>query len=60
MRRSVVEHAMMSGPWLGNLIIVAIAGGITLGCFVAMFRLLLLPGEANPHHPKYSILGDDR
>jgi hypothetical protein len=55
-----MEHEMMTGPWLGNLIIVILAGGITLGCFVTMFWMLLRPGETDPRHPKYSILSDDR
>jgi len=50
----------MAGPLLGNLLIIAISGTITLGCFVAMFWMLLRPGETDPHHPKYDILHDDR
>ena len=53
-----MEHAMMVGPWLGNLAILVFAGGITLGCFVTMFWMLLRPGEADTRHPKYSILRD--
>jgi hypothetical protein len=54
-----MEHAMMAGPWLGNLIIVIVAGGITLACFVAMFWMLLRPGESDLKHPKYDILRDE-
>jgi hypothetical protein len=50
----------MAGPLLGNLLIIAISVTITLGCFVAMFWMLLRPGETDPHHPKYDILHDDR
>lgn len=50
----------MAGPLLGNLIVISIAGSITLGCFVAMFWMLLRPGETDRHHPKYDILRDDR
>jgi hypothetical protein len=48
------------GPLWGNVIIISIAGAITIGCFVAMFRMLLRPGETDPQHPKYSVLRDDR
>lgn len=54
-----MEHHM-AGPLLGNLIIILISGAITLGCFVAMFWMLLLPGETDCRHPKYDILRDDR
>ncbi len=53
-----MEHHM-AGPMLGNLIILLLAEGVTLGCFVAMFWMLLRPGETNPNHPKYEILRDD-
>ncbi|HTN64197.1 MAG TPA: hypothetical protein VL147_22025 [Devosia sp.] len=55
-----MQHFMMAGPWLGNLTILVLSGSITLGCFAAMFWMLLRPGEADPHHPKYEILRDDR
>jgi hypothetical protein len=54
-----MDH-QMAGPLLGNLVIIAISGAITVGCFVTMFWMLLRPGEADPHHPKYDILRDDR
>jgi hypothetical protein len=54
-----MEHHM-AGPMLGNVIIIAVAGAITVACFVAMFWVLLRPGETNPNHPKYDILRDDR
>ena len=54
-----MEHHL-SGPFLGNLIIVLFAGTITIGCFVAMFWMLFYPGETDPRHPKYSVLHDDR
>jgi hypothetical protein len=50
----------MAGPLLGNLVIIAISGVITVWCFVTMFRMLLHPGETDRHHPKYDILRDDR
>jgi len=50
----------MAGPLIGNIIIVALSGAITLGCFWAMFRMLLWPGETDRRHPKYDILRDDR
>ena len=55
-----MDHMIMQGPWLGNLIIVIVAGGITMGCFVTMTWLLLYPGETRPNHPKYEILRHDR
>ena len=51
-----MDHQMITGPWLGNLLIIIVAGGITLGCFVTMFWMLLRTGETDPHHPKYKIL----
>jgi hypothetical protein len=45
---------------LGVAVVVALAGAVTLACFVAMFRMLLRPGEIDRHHPKYEILNDDR
>jgi hypothetical protein len=50
----------MTGPWLGNLVIIMIAGAITVACFVAMFWMLLRPGETDRRHPKYDILRGDR
>ena len=52
-------HDHMAGPLVGNLIIIGIAGAITLGCFVAMFWMLLRPGEAGYDHPKRTILRED-
>ena len=54
-----VMHDHLIGPLWGNVIIVAVAGAVTLGCFVAMFRMLFRPGETDPRHPKYEILHDD-
>jgi uncharacterized membrane protein len=54
-----MEHHMI-GPFWGNVIIISIAGLITLGCFVAMFWMLLRPGEKDRDHPKYRVLRDDR
>lgn len=53
-------HHHLIGPYWGNLIIIAIAGAITVACFVAMCRMLLRPGEADPRHPKYMVLRHDR
>ena len=49
----------LSGPFWGNVIIIALAGAITVACFAAMFRMLLHPGEIDKRHPKYDILRDD-
>ncbi|MEO8779800.1 MAG: hypothetical protein ABI389_14150 [Rhodanobacter sp.] len=51
---------MFGGPFWGNVIIIAVAGTITIGCFVAMFWMIFRPGEKNPHHAKYNILRKDR
>jgi hypothetical protein len=56
----IVMHDHLIGPVLGVVIIVALAGTVTLVCFVAMFRMLFRPGETDPHHPKYEVLRDDR
>ena len=53
-------HHELAGPLLGNIIIIAIAGFVTLACFALMLRMLLKPGETDRLHPKYRILGDDR
>lgn len=53
-------HHQLSGPLWGNVVIIALAGAITVGCFVAMFRMLCHPGETDRRHPKYDILRDDR
>ncbi len=53
-------HHHLIGPFWGNVIIIALAGAITVACFVAMFWMLLHPGETDRRHPKYDILRDDR
>lgn len=53
-------HDHLMGPVLGVVIIVAVAGAVTLVCFAAMFRMLFRPGETDRHHPKYGILREDR
>ena len=53
-------HDHLIGPLWGNVMIVAVAGAVTLACFGAMFRMLFRPGETNRHHTKYDILQDDR
>ena len=53
-------HHELIGPLWGNVIIVAVAGAITVGCFAAMFRMLFHPAETDRRHPKYSIFRDDR
>jgi hypothetical protein len=52
-------HDHVIGPVLGVAVIVAMAGAVTVACFVAMIRMLLRPGEADHHHPKYEVLRDD-
>jgi len=53
-------HHQLNGPFWGNVIIIALAGAITVACFAAMFRMLFHPGETDRRHPKYDILRDDR
>lgn len=54
-----MEHHLI-GPYWGNIVIIVVAGTITVACFAAMFWMLLRPGETDSHHPKYDILRDDR
>ena len=54
-----MHHAFL-GPFWGNVAIIAIAGAITIGCFVAMFWMIFRPGEKDPHHATYEILRKDR
>lgn len=60
MKWSLVMHDHLIGPLWGNILIVAVAGAVTLVCFVAMFRMLFRPGETDRHHPKHEIFHDDR
>lgn len=53
-------HHHLIGPFWGNVILIAIAGTITAGCFLAMFWMLIRPGETDPNHPKYLVLRHDR
>ena len=50
----------LSAPLWGNLLIIGLAGVITLACFAAMVWMLFRPGECDPGHRKYLILSDDR
>jgi hypothetical protein len=54
-----VMHEHLTGPMLGVVVVMALAGTVTLVCFVAMFWMLFRPGETDRHHPKYEILNDD-
>lgn len=53
-------HHHLIGPFWGIVTVVAIGGVITLACFVAMFWMLIRPGETSPDHAKCQILRDDR
>lgn len=53
-------HHHLTGPLWGNIIIMGVAGAITVACFAAMFRMLFRPGERDPNHPKYLVLRHDR
>jgi|HubBroStandDraft_5_1064220.scaffolds.fasta_scaffold795944_2 hypothetical protein len=50
----------LSGPLWGNILIVIVAGTITIGCFVVMLKLLWRPGETRANHPKFTVLRHDR
>jgi hypothetical protein len=52
-------HHSLTGPFWGNVAIVALAGGITLACLAAMLRMLIRPGERDTRHPKHLILDDN-
>ena len=54
-----MHHQLISASW-GNLVIVAVAGAITVACFIAMLWMLVRPGETDRRHCKYAILRDDR
>ncbi len=54
-----MDHHLI-GPLWGNVLIIAIAGAITLACFAAMLWMLWHPGETDRRHPKYDILRDGR
>jgi hypothetical protein len=60
MKRGLMMQEHMTGPLPGVIAIVALTIAVTLGCFVAMFRMLLRPGETDRRHPKYGVLDDDR
>lgn len=50
----------LAGPLLGNVLVIAFAGLVTVGCFLAAIGMLLRPGERDRNHPKYRVLRDDR
>jgi hypothetical protein len=54
-----MQHHLI-GPLWGNIIIIAVAGVITVACFVAMLWMLIRPGETDRNHSKYAVLRDDR
>jgi hypothetical protein len=53
-------HHHLTGPFWGNVLIIGIAGAITVACFVAMLWMLLRPGETDRGHPKWLVLRHDR
>jgi hypothetical protein len=42
------------------VLVVGVAGLITLNCIVAALSMLIAPGERDPDHPKYRVLDADR
>jgi hypothetical protein len=53
-----MQHHLI-GPFWGNVVIIGLAGAITVAGFVAMFWMLVRPGGTDRRHAKYSILRDD-
>jgi hypothetical protein len=53
-------HDHLAGPTWGIVIIIVVAGAVTLSCIGAMLRMLIRPGEDDPAHPKRRILREDR
>lgn len=53
-------HDHLTGPFWGNLVTIALAGGVTAACFIAVLRMLIRPGESDPQHPKYMVLDEKR
>lgn len=54
-----MDH-QLTGPLLGHIVILIIVGAITLACIGIALKMLLRPGENDPHHPKYLVLRKDR
>jgi len=48
------------GPVVGNLLVIALVGSVSLACFALALRMVIRPGERNLDHPKYRILSADR
>jgi hypothetical protein len=53
-------HDHLIGPLWGNIMIIAMAGVITVACVVAMLWMLFRRGETDRRHAKYAILREDR
>jgi hypothetical protein len=53
-----MNDTLFGADILGNLIVVA---GIivTAAAFFGAIKMTFWPGEKNPNHPKYTILGED-
>ena len=49
-----------TGIHWGNVIVIGIAGLLTIVCFVMMCWMLIRPGERDRLHPKRQILSKDR
>lgn len=54
------DHHGLAGPLLGNLLVAAAAGLVTLASIVVALRMIIDPGESDPNHPKYRVLDADR
>jgi len=51
-------HDHLAGSFWGNVIIIVLAGAIALACIVAMFWMIVRPGEKDRKHPKYAIFDE--
>ncbi len=54
------EQQGITGPVLGNLLVIGVVGTAALVCIVLAVRMVFRPGETKADHPKYGILSADR
>jgi len=54
------QQQMVTGPFLGNLLVAGSAGVVTIAIILAAIRMVIRPGEDASDHPKRRILDPDR